>query len=582
MTVDQILSLGLLVALLVALASDRWRPDLLAILALLVALALGLVPGDRAFSGLSNPAVVTVAAVLVLGRTLVAQGVLGLVPRLARAGEGLSMRALAALCGSAALLSSVMNNVGALALMLPVGLAVAREGGFPASRVLMPLSFSTLLGGMVTLIGTPPNLIISQIREAHGGGPFALFDFLPVGLPVAGIGVAFLVLVSRRLLPDRPTEPESAYALGKYQAELGVGAGSRLVGATLEDAEATLEARIHGVIRDDRAVFGRRTEQVLAAGDLLRLEVEDRRFQDLLAEGLLDPPAGPPLEDGGELRELLVTPGSVAVGSTLTTLEPWERWGVRPIAAARGGRRFEGRLTEETLIAGDVLLLAGRAEDLDRAASDLDCLPLRDRGLTLRPRRAVLAGGIFAAAIAVAALDWAPPEVAFVAAVAGLVLAGLLSPTDVYRRVDWMVVVFLAALIPLGETLESTGAARVLVGWVLGVAGEAAPRVLLGLTLLLGAALTPILNNVATVVILAPVVLGVAEGAGLNGDPFLIALAIAASADFLTPFGHHNNTLILGPGRYRFLDYPRLGLPLVVLVSVSALVLIPLAWPLRP
>lgn len=580
MTADQILSLGLLAGTLLVLASDRWRPDLVAVLALLAAVGLGLVPGDRAFSGLSNPAVVTVAAVLVLGRTLMAQGVLSLVPRLTGPGEGVSRRSLAVLCGSAALLSSVMNNVGALALMLPLGLAVARDSGISASRILMPLSFSTLLGGMVTLIGTPPNLIISQIREAHGGAPFAIFDFLPVGLPVAGVGVAFLVFASRRLLPERQGDQDGMYALGQYQAELVVRAGSRLSGLTLDQAEALVGGRVHGLMRDDRFVFGRRAAQILEPGDVVRLEVDDHRLRDLLADDLFDVPGGAAQADDWDLRELLVTPDSVAVGSTLSTLEPWERWGIRPIAAARGGRRFEGRLSEETLIAGDVLLMAGRTENLDQAASDLDCLPLRDRGLTLRPRRAVTAGLIFAAAIAAAATGGVPPEVSFVAAVAALVVFGLASPTDIYRRIDWMVVVFLAALIPVGETLESTGAARVLAAGMLGVAGSAAPQVLLGATLVLGAALTPVLNNVATVLVLAPVVLGVAAGAGLNGDPFLIALAIAASADFLTPFGHHNNTLILGPGHYRFLDYPRLGLPLVLLVLGGAYLLIPRLWPL--
>jgi di/tricarboxylate transporter len=582
MTADQFASIALLAGTLLVLATDRWRPDLVAVLALLGAVALGLVPGERAFSGLSNPAVVTVAAILVLGRTLVAQGILGLVPRFTRPGEDMSLLAMGVLCGSAAFLSSVMNNVGALALMLPLGLAVARESGQPASRILMPLSFSTLLGGMVTLIGTPPNLIISQIREAHGGAPFAVFDFLPVGLPVATVGVLFVVLASRRLLPERLDGREDTYALGKYQAELVVRAGSRLVGASLDGAETILGGRIHGLMRDGRFVFARRAEQVLASGDLVRLEVDDHKLQDLLAEDLFELPGGPALSDGWEIRELLVTPGSVALGSTLSTLEPWERWGIRPIAAARGGRRFEGRLSEETLIAGDVILMAGEAEDLDRAASDLDCLPLRDRGMTLRPRRALVAGLVFAGAIAAAATGWAPPELSFVAGVATLALLGMLSPADIYRRIDWMVIVFLAALIPVGETLESTGAASVLAAWVLGVAGTAAPHALLGSTLLLGAILTPVLNNVATVLILAPVVLGVADGAGLNGDPFLIALAIAASADFLTPFGHHNNTLIMGPGRYRFLDYPRLGLPLVVLVLGVAYLLIPLVWPLRP
>ncbi|MCF8480985.1 MAG: SLC13 family permease [Rhodospirillum sp.] len=582
MTADQILSIGLLGGTLLVLASDRWRPDLVAVLALLAAVGLGLVPGDRAFTGLSNPAVVTVAAVLVLGRTLVAQGVLSLVPRFTRSAEGVSTSSMAVLCGSAALLSSVMNNVGALALMLPLALAVARESGISASRILMPLSFSTLLGGMVTLIGTPPNLIISQIREAHGGAPFAIFDFLPVGLPLALVGVASLIFASRRLLPDRLGDGDGTYALGKYQAELVVRVGSRLVGVSVDGAEVLLDGRIHGVMRDGRFVFARRAEQVLASGDLVRLEVDDHRLQDLLAEDLFELPGGPPLADGWDLRDLLVTPGSVALGSTLSTLEPWERWGIRAIAAARGGRRFEGRLSEETLIAGDVILMAGRAEDLDQAASDLDCLPLRDRGMTLRPRRALLAGLIFGAAITVAAMGWAPPEVSFVAAVAVLALVGLLSPADIYRRIDWMVVVFLAALIPVGETLERTGAASVIAAWVLGFAGDAAPHALLGLTLVLGAALTPVLNNVATVLILAPVVLGIAEGAGLNGDPLLMALTIAASADFLTPFGHHNNTLILGPGHYRFLDYPRLGLPLVCLVLGAAYLLIPLVWPLGP
>jgi di/tricarboxylate transporter len=584
MTTDQVLICTLLIVTLGVLATDRWRYDIIAIMTLLVSVWLGLVPPDGAFAGFGNPAVITVAAILVLGRTVVAQGVLTAIGQKLVGAKLRPNLAYISLCTTAALLSSIMNNIGALALMLPLAMAVSREAGIPYSRILIPISFSTLLGGMITMIGTPPNLVISQIRVEHSLSPFSIFDFSPVGLVVAGVGVTFIVLTGRRILPDRgPAEATGGnYPLPRYQAELDTPKNSPFVGNDLSEIEPMTGLRINGIVRNGHFVFARLTDIKLQSGDTLRVEGEVDLLQEIIGRGDLTLPNHKNLPEGWKLREILLIPESIALGSTPASLDLPGRWGVELLAAARSNRRFEGRFSEVTLAAGDALLVAGPPDRLETLSSDLGSVPLKGRGLTFRPRRAALTAGIFVCSITIAASGVMRADAAFVLGVVVMALSGLINFAEIYRRIDWPVIVFLAALIPVGGALDSTGAATVIAHFILSVAGDTSPEFLLGLTLLLSMGLTPMLNNVATVLILAPIVLGIAEAAGLNGDPFLMAVAVGASADFLTPFGHHNNTLVLGLGGYRFLDYPRLGAPLALIVFIAAFLMIPVVWPLAP
>jgi len=577
MTNDQILIIGLLLATLGALAQQRWRHDVVAVAALLAGVALGLVPMNGAFSGFSNPAVITVAAILVLGRTLVAVGALD------RFTEGLGRfrvgpgGVVAVLCGTTAIASTLMNNVGALAMMMPVALAVAARRGLSPSTVLMPVSFAALLGGMTTLIGTPPNMLVAQMRAETMGAPFSLLALAPVAVPVAIVGVAWLSLVGWRLVPHRlPLTGRPPFEVGRYQCELTVAAGP-LAGRDLGSTETDAGLTIHGVLRDGAWVFARRDVIRLQAGDVLCAEADLATIERLAGQGAVSLGPVRPQEhrdDTAVIMEAVVPPGAVVLGSALASLDAADRWGIGVVAVARNGRRYEGRLQDLTLAVGDVLLLHGPRAQIEQAVDDLACLPLEARGIALERRRPRLTLGLFGLGLAAAASGLVPAEIAFIGAIVALVLTGALPVRDVYRRVDWSVIVLLAALVPLSEALAETGAARALADAALGLAHGAGPTALLAMTFVFTVLVTPVLNNVATVLVLAPVVVSLATQAGLPVDPFLIAVAIGASADFLTPFGHHNNTIIMGPGGYRFGDYWRPGLPLVVLTGLVAVPLL--------
>ncbi|MGC2855175.1 SLC13 family permease [Novispirillum sp. DQ9] len=567
-------------ATLAALAAGRWRHDMVAVAALLAAVAVGLVPGEAAFAGLGNAAVVTVAAILVIGRTISATGVLDAVARRISDRLDSPVALTAALCGAGAVISTLMNNVGALALLMPVALAVAARHGMAPSRLLMPLSFATLLGGMVTLVGTPPNLLMAQFRQEALGEALGIFSLAPVGLPVAACGVAWLTFAGPRLTPERRTaeDKDGGAVIGRYQSELHVRPGGGLEGRGADDLERALGLRAHGILRGGRRLFAPRSAWRLEAGDVVLAEADATTLDGLVARGACSFAA---LADSRshDVLEVVVPQQSVVLGSSARSLYLGERFGITLVAAARHGRRFEGRLEEEPLAAGDVLLLAGEPADLHRAADDLGLLRLFERAPVVRPRRAWIAVAAFAGGLAAAALGVLPAPVALVATVLALVLSGTLGPADLYRRIDWSVVVLLAALIPLGDAFARTGAAGLLAGAALEALGSAGPHALLAATLAAAVVVTQVLNNVATVVVMAPLAIGVARQAGLSMDPFLFAVAIGASCAFLTPFGHHNNTIVMAPGGYRFGDYWKLGLPLTVIVMAVAVAVIPLVRP---
>jgi di/tricarboxylate transporter len=584
MTWQQGALLAVLACTLAVFVWDRWRYDVVAIASLMACVLLGLIGPEAAFAGFSNPAVITVAAVLVISHALGRTGAIdALAGRLIDAGSS-QIAHLAAFCVLGALLSGFMNNVGALALLLPVALSTARRHGYAPSLLLMPLSFATLLGGMTTLIGTPPNLLISTFRAEATGARFLLFDFAPTGLALSAAGIAYLLLVGRRFLPDRgPPQQEAGFEIGDYVTEARVAPASRLIGHEVGRLAAGSGVAVLGVIRDGRHVFGRLPETVLQANDILLLQADTASLERAIeADGLELIQRGPQEAQSGAdltLVEAVVLPNAVVQGSSPSSLDLRQRYGVTLVAAARQGRRFEGRLRDATLSAGDVLLLEGEPMRLRATIADLGCLPLADRRLAFEPRRIAMPLGLFAVGIALAASGLLPAAAAFTGVVLAMVLTRVIRPSQVYGSIDWPVVVLLGAMIPLGTALEETGAARLIGGSILMVSGEVGPLVMLAIVLVMTMAITPVLNNAATVVIMAPIVISIAASMGAAPDPFLMAVAIGASCDFLTPFGHHNNTIIMGPGGYRFGDFWRVGLGLEVVVLLVSLVVIPVVWP---
>jgi di/tricarboxylate transporter len=557
-----------------------------ALTSLMACVVLGLIGPDAAFAGFSNPAVITVAAVLVISRALARSGAVdALAGKLIRA-SGSQVAHLVSFCVFGALLSGFMNNVGALALLLPVALSTARRHGYSPGFLLMPISFATLLGGMITLIGTPPNLLISDFRAEATGERFLLFDFAPTGLALTAAGLAYLLLLGWRFLRARrelsPHEPP--FEVGDYVTEARVVPASRLIGLEAGRFEASDGIVVLGIVRDGRRVFGRLQEAVLQANDILLLQADTAALERAVEENgleLVERGSRAPQPDRGELglMEAVVLPNAVVQGSSPLSLDLRRRYGVTLVAAARQGRRFEGRLREATLSTGDVVLLEGEPTRLRAAIADLGCLPLADRRLAFEARRVAVPIALFGVGIVLAASGLLPAAAAFTGVVLAMVLVRVIRPAQVYDSIDWPVIVLLGAMIPLGDALQDTGAARLIAGSILMISGEVGPLVMLAVVLMMTMAITPVLNNAATVVIMAPIAISIAERMGIVPDGFLIAVAIGASSDFLTPFGHHNNTIILGPGGYRFGDFWRVGLGLELVVIVVALLVIPVVWP---
>jgi di/tricarboxylate transporter len=590
-TNDQIVVCAVLAGALALFAWGRLRHDVVAVLALLAVTLAGLVPPEGVFAGFGHPAVVTVAAVLVISRALESAGLVQAVAiRLAGVTES-PLAHVFFLTLTVTVASAFMNNVGALALMLPVALSTSARRDRPPSAVLMPLAFGSILGGMTTLIGTPPNIIVAGFRRSAEGAPFEFFDFGWVGVPIALAGVAFITLIGWRLLPaDRRGQSDSgpAFDVADYLIEVKVGEDSPLVGKRTEQIEELREANVAvvGRARGEGRVLGvgRRT---LKAGDVLILRADADAVAEVLETLELEvvTKGGDALEhlrsEDLSLVEVVVRPGSPLVGNAAPAL----RWrtgdSIALLALARGGQNLRTRLDRISFEAGDILLLQGQAERLNDRLAELGLLPLAERSLDLlSPRRIGLALGVFAGAIALGVLDVMPIAAAFLLAIVVYVLLGILQPRDLYRPIDWPVIVLLGALIPVGGALESTGTTTLLAQLIVRSTFGAPAWVVLGLILIVTMFLSDLINNAATALIMAPIAISVAGRLDASADPFLMAVAVGASCAFLTPIGHQSNTLVMGPGGYRFTDYARMGLPLEILIVVLAVPLILWAWPL--
>jgi len=569
----------------------RIRFDVVAILALLAAVITGIVPAGEAFAGFGHPAVITVTAILILSSALRDSGIVNPIVRWLRPlGSRPNLQVLA-IVGLGAACSAFMNNVGALALILPVAVQSAYAAGRSPSQLLMPLSFGTLLGGLTTLIGTPPNIIIASIRATHYGQPFGMFDFAPVGLGVAVAGIAFLALVGWRLMPAREQatdDVEALYHVEDYITEVRLPPESPFVGHRLVDLETLGQGDVAVV------ALVRRKDRMLApsgyirlqAGDILILEADTASLQRIVEEAKLDAIGAAHMSldnlrsDRVAVIEVVVAPGSPMEGRTARSLRLHSRFGVNLLGLARQGQRVAERLGRVRFTAGDVLLLQGDREAMPEALAALDCLPLAAREVALRRSRvAPLIPAVFAVSILGVVTGVLPPHIAFVAAVAALVIVGEINVRDIYNAVDWPIIVLLGALIPIGAALESTGATSVISQPIIALQGDAPLWVLLALLMVATMLLSDVMNNVATAVIMAPIGISIATGLNVNVDPFLMAVAVGASSTYLTPIGHQSNLLVMGPGGYRFGDYWRMGLPLDILIVVVAVPLIVTVWP---
>jgi di/tricarboxylate transporter len=588
---DLALARGILLATLavavVAFVVVRARFDLVALCTLLFLTLVGIVDPADAFGGFAHPAVITVVSVLVLSRGLQRSGMIDLLAaRLPALKDRVSLQ-IFLLLGLTVVCSAFMNNVGAMALLMPVAIRIARTSGISPASMLMPLAFASLLGGMTTLIGTPPNLIVAGFRSEAGLPAFGLFDFTPVGLAVAAVGVAFISFLGWRLVPVRE-QIGVPRRIERYFTDLRIPETSPLVGRRLRDVggDAATDLLVVGLLRHGRPIPTPLASEILEADDVLVVQADPSDLPGLLSGHALEV-AGTEigrdmvLTEGVHAVEAVVPPRSRAEGASARSLGLRQRYGVNLLAVARQGRRRISRLARMPLEAGDVLLLQGHRDTLVPIIRALGCIPLAEREIRKGlKRRAIPALGAFGAAIILVSTGILAPQIAFAGAAVVLVLSGVLTVSEAYESVDWPIVVLLGAMLPVGLALESTGAAALLAGALVSAAGALPPEAVLVLLLAATMMLTDVVNNAAAAVLACPVALDAARLLGVSPDPFLMAVAVGASCAFLTPIGHASSTLVMGPGGYRFKDYWRLGLPLEAVVLITAGLLIPVVWPL--
>ena len=592
MTLDQALAVAIILGTIGLLIWDRIRYDLVALLALLTSIVCDIVPPANAFRGFSDDIVVIVGSALVVSAAVSRSGLVEtlmkpLVPRMRTSGTQ-----VAVLVSAVTALSAFMKNIGALAIFIPIALQVARRTEKPPSRLLMPLAFGSLLGGLVTLIGTSPNIIVSRMRETITGEPFEMFDFAPVGICLAVAGVAFLTF-GWRLLPrirkGAGATPESRFSIEDYITEVRLPAASPCIGKTVRDLEALGDGDVTvvAIIREGYRRYIPAGYWPLFEGDILVLEADTHALSRLVTGAKLELIHGKRLASGDARQEdiavieAVVTANSLMIGSTVEQLALRERYGLNLLAISRSGRRIAQRLRRVRFQEGDLLVLQGRADRTNDRLAALGCLPLAERNVPLgRPRNLYLPAAVLGVAMVLVTTDTVSVPVGFFGAAVAVLALQVLTLKEAYDAIEWPVLILLGALIPVSEALQSTGATGLIAGWLSAAAQHLPPLGGLGLMLMAAMTLTPFLNNAATVLVMAPIAAGMAGKLALNPDPFLMAVAIGAGCDFLTPIGHQCNTLVMGPGGYRFGDYWRLGLPLSIMVAVLGALLISLFWPL--
>ncbi|MCK2167045.1 SLC13 family permease [Thalassospira xiamenensis] len=642
MELEQILILAILVGTVVMFLWGRWRHDMVAMASLLCCVVAGLVPVDGAFQGFGHPAVITVACILILSSALQQSGAVDNLTRMVlpqSAGPVVTMAALSLL---AAILSAFMNNVGALALLMPVALQIATKQNLPPGKILMPLAFGSILGGMTTLIGTPPNLIVAGFRAEAGEGGFTMFDYTPVGIVVAAAGLIFVMVFGRWLVPTRERAGAEGFETGSYLTEARIAAGSKAIGMMLRDVNRELEkgdAQVIGLIRNEKRIPAPNPYRELHENDILIIEADpealavalsaldlklEEELRDLEAQekeakqlekaeksdGKTDSDAKsaatassktekhaktPEIDaknpdnsrraaiqsDDIALMELAILPNSGFIGRSATDINLRTRYGVNLLAVSRQGQRSMARLRTMSMKAGDVLLMQGPPAAIQDFASRLGCVPLAQRSLRIPDNaQALKASAIMAAAIGAAAFGVMPAAVAFAIGVLLAMVTRVVAPRNIYDAVDWPVIVLLAALIPVATAMETTGTADLLARFLLNWVAQGNAIIALGLILIITMTLSDFMNNAATAAVMCPIAIGSAGHLDVNPDAFLMAVAIGASCAFLTPIGHQNNTLILGPGGFRFGDYWRLGLPIEIIVVAVGVPMLLWVWPL--
>ncbi|HEX7693761.1 MAG TPA: SLC13 family permease [Sphingomonas sp.] len=591
MTIPQYLSIALLVAMMAMFVWGRFRYDVTAMLALLAGLALGIVKPKEAFTGFSDDIVIIVGSALVISAAVQRSGVVERALALI-AGRVTKIRTqLLVLTASVGVTSALVKNVGALAMLMPAAFQMAKKNKASPSVFLMPMSFASLLGGLMTLVGTSPNIIVSRVRQDMTGHPFRMFDYFPTGFGLLVIGLVFLRFGYRLLPRDRHGVPTMGEALDikDYVTEVTIGEGSPAIDETVDqftdrhDGDVTVTSVMRAGMRSPPQPWTK-----LREGDTLILGGEPDVLERIIAANKLalvgserEVPEDRKDDEVGVI-EAVISTNSPLIGRTASRMQMQRRLGINLIAVSREGERLTHRLGGTVLRAGDVIVLQGPVSLLPERLPELGALPLAERALRLGgTRKGLLPVAILAVAMIATATGYVPVAVAFFAAAALILAIGALPLAEAYDSVEWPILIMLGALIPVSDTLRTTGASQIMATWLAHVAASLPPWGAVALILVAAMAVTPFLNNAATVLVMAPIAAVFAHDLGYKPEAFLIATAMGAGCDFLTPIGHQCNTLVFGPGGYKFGDYARLGAPLSALVVLLGTPLILMVWPLH-
>lgn len=574
----------------------RIRYEFVGLSGLLILTIAGVITPEEAFTGFSHPAVITVASVLVISSALIKSGVVEhLVIFLNKGSHRVSLKVLGLMIVTASL-SAFMNNVGALALILPIGLRVAKDSKISPSSLLMPVSFASLFGGMITSIGTPPNLIVSAFRVQGGGEPFDFFDFAPVAMILVPIGIGFTSLLGWRVIPKRkPQEEKDKFNIEGYLSEVVVTDSSKMVGRPLKDFYGVykLEVNVLSIIRDGRKILAPRGKDRLLAGDILIIKSVPTELTDLVKRTGMTLKGSKPevLEsepylkyDEVALVEVVLREDSLLIGRTVLEVRLRNRFNVNLIAVSRKGTSSVERLKSFRFKSGDILLMQAPVSILEDIYSKLGCLPLAERGVGIdlggRENKRYLPLIIFLISIIITGLGLLPVQVSFSIAAVSLVIFNIISPRVFYDAIEWPTIIMLGSLLPMGAALQSSGGSDTIAKLLVKLSTIFSPSLMIVVVMLLTMILTNLISNSAAAVLMAPISFSLANFMGVSSDPFLMSVAVASSSAFMTPIGHQSNMLVMGPGGYKFTDYWKLGLPLSIIVLTLGAPLILYFWPL--
>ncbi len=595
--IQQYIVFGVIIGSLVLFVQGSIRYDFVALAALLVLTASQIIPSSEAFMGFGHPAIITVAAILVVSSALLKTGALDqLVELLNRSGQSISRKVLT-LMAVTAILSSFMNNVGALALIMPIAIKTGKHHQISPSYLLMPVAFASLLGGLVTEIGTPPNLIISTYRHSAGLQSFSFFDFAPVGIGLTVVGILFISFIGWHFVPKRKADNVQTdfFQVDEYMSELYIPESNKLADKTIRELliELKLDINIISIIRGSKRIIAPHANELLQECDLLVVRADHADLTSLIeksgfsltATKVLYDESGKILDNNNyTLIEIVLKDDSPAIGRNVIDLDLRKRYGVNLVAVSRRGISSYTRLKSFRFKPGDILLIQCPTENLQDLLYRMKGLPLAERGLILPnhnlKKHKNLTIGLFGISIIMTTLGIVSVHVSFVTCALLMVILNILTPREFYEAVDWPIIIMLGALLPVGEALQSTGGSDTIATMMLKAMAVLQPTMMIPLLMATTMILTNLINNAAAAVLMAPIALSLAKQMGVSVDPMLMSVAVSASSAFMTPIGHQSCTLVMGPGGYKFGDYWRLGLPVSIIVLVVGTPLILMFWPL--